>query len=153
MTNESFQVVRRHQGNYPVDVHRIAKELDLSIYHAADWTDSISGAISRDENGYFIIVNDKHSYLRQRFTIAHEIAHFILHRDLIGEGIQDNSLYRSHLSNKLEWQANKLAADILMPWDLIEEAIVHGNESVNDLAKAFKVSKSAMSIRLGIPAD
>ena len=44
-----------------------------------------------------------------------------------------------------------MAADILMPWRLIDRAITNGIATVPDLAAKFNVSNSAMSIRLGIP--
>jgi Zn-dependent peptidase ImmA (M78 family) len=30
---------------------------------------------------------------RQRFTLAHEIAHYVLHRDLVENGIVDDTMY------------------------------------------------------------
>lgn len=63
-------------------------------------------------SGVAIYVNKGHHVNRRRFTTAHEIAHFILHQDFIGDGIADDGLYRSKLSNAMEAQANKLAADI-----------------------------------------
>ena len=51
-------------------------------------------------------------------------------------------------SSSIESQANKFAADILMPDHLIDKARLNGLTSVSDLAKNFEVSKDAMSIRL-----
>ena len=67
---------------------------------------------------------------RQRFTIAHEISHFILHRHLLRSGIQDDVLYRSNQSDKIEWEANALASDILMPAEIVKKLI---NEKYGDL--------------------
>ncbi|MDP9139968.1 MAG: ImmA/IrrE family metallo-endopeptidase, partial [Pseudomonadota bacterium] len=91
---------------------------------------------------------------RQRFTVAHEIAHFLLHRDDIGDGISDDVLYRSNLSDKREQQANRLAADILMPATLIANAKEDAEEKgVGDVAlylsEMFVVSEAAMQIKLG----
>jgi Zn-dependent peptidase ImmA (M78 family) len=74
-----------------------------------------------------------------------------LHKARIGDGITDDALYRSGLSNKEEAMANKLAADILMPWHLINLVMDQGITTIPELAKSFHVSESAMSIRLGIP--
>lgn len=89
-------------------------------------------------------------YRRKRFTIAHEIAHIIFHRDKIGAGLVDDALYRSRLSNTEEIEANKLAAQILMPWNLINQ-YMDANAAVQSLAEIFDLSDSAMAIRLGIP--
>jgi Zn-dependent peptidase ImmA (M78 family) len=104
-------------------------------------------------SGYAIYVNDRHAATRRRFSIAHEIAHFALHRSLIGDGITDDALYRSKLSGPIETQANRMAADILMPWHLIRAATDSGLSSVEDLARHFEVSKSTMSIQLGVPFE
>lgn len=98
--------------------------------------------------GYTIHVNIEDSPPRQRFTIAHEIAHYILHRDLIGDGITDDPLYRSSLGQWYERQANKMAADILMPHQLVRSVYRGGVRGLAPLARAFDVSMDAMRIRL-----
>ena len=155
---EIRRAIERHQQDAPVLVVPLARELGLEVYKTQEWTDAISGMIRRDperggEAGYAIYINDKHHENRKRFTIAHETAHFILHRDFIGDGIEDDALYRSGLSSRLEAQANRFAADILMPWHLINNVMDKGIKSIEDLAANFKVSKSAMSIRLGVPYE
>ncbi len=152
----SLATIRRHQQSWPVDVLTIARELKIKVFKSAGEV-SLSGKIVKDasyggDSGYAIFVNANHTKLRQRFTIAHEIAHFILHKDLIGDGLVDDALYRSGLSNKEEIAANKLAADILMPWHLINLAMSQGYETVPALADIFMVSESAMAIRLGVPS-
>src|SRR3546814_18529596 len=72
--------------------------------------------------------------VRRRFSIAHEIAYFALHRNLIGDGVTDDAMYRSNLSSAVEVQANRMAAGILMPWHLIREATDKGIDTVERLA-------------------
>ena len=151
-------VIAGFQKSAPVQVIPIASQLGLKVYTVNSWDDEISGMIVRDserggESGFAIYVNCKHAEVRRRFTIAHEIAHFVLHRSLIGDGIQDDALYRSKLSSAIEAEANRYAADILMPWGLLNQEIANGNNSVETLARAFNVSKSSMSIRLGVPYE
>jgi len=124
--NECLNIVRKHQENVPVDTIPLAHELGLNVYKVGDWGDDISGKIQKDEehggrSGYAIFVNGNHSVQRRRFTIAHEIAHFILHTPLIGDGIFDDALYRSNQSHFIETEANQMAADILMPLPLIKK--------------------------------
>ena len=89
---------------------------------------------------------------RKRFTVAHEIAHYILHRDLVGSELVDDSLFRSGLTTREEAQANGLAADILMPRHLLEKiAPPPFDKSPEFLAERFQVSEQAMRIRLGLP--
>ncbi len=149
------EVLRRHQQRAPIYILAIAHDLGINVYSAIG--EGLSGMIKKDStqggpSGYAIVVNKKDPSTRQRFTIAHEIAHFILHKDAIGDGIVDDALYRSGLSNKQEIEANKLAAEILMPWNLINKAMDEKINSIKDLSTIFQVSESAMSIRLGIPS-
>ena len=68
--------------------------------------------------------------------------------------MQDDALYRSRVSSKIEREANQLAADILMPRDLIESELRNRDTiSIEDLARHFGVSKIAMAIRLDVPTD
>ncbi|WP_426235803.1 ImmA/IrrE family metallo-endopeptidase [Pararhizobium sp. DWP1-1-3] len=134
-----------------MDVVGLANRLGIKVYEAA-WPDTISGKIQKDRSkgggsGFAIFVNKTHSKKRKRFTIAHEVAHFVLHEDLIGDGIFDDALYRSGLSNKVEQQANGLAADILMPWQVIQANM---DKSTEELAEMFDVSNAAMTARLGV---
>ena len=148
-----MEVIRKHQKSAPVQTIPIAEALGLSCYRASGWPDTTSGMIVRDaerggDSGFAIYVNAEHSKVRRRFTIAHEIAHFVLHRDLIGDGITEDALYRSGLSDAVEREANGLAAEILMPRHLIREAFNNGNRSPEALAAEFEVSLQAMEYRL-----
>jgi Zn-dependent peptidase ImmA (M78 family) len=147
---ESF--IRRLQIKVPVDIVGIAKVLGLQVYESHALPEGIAGKIFRDrehggQGGYSIVVRGADPYVRKRFTVAHEIAHYLLHKHLFyGDELVDNALYRSQLSGKLEAQANALAADLLMPWHLLSPMI--GNSSSLDLAQQFEVSEQAMKIRL-----
>jgi Zn-dependent peptidase ImmA (M78 family) len=155
---EANRVISTHQTSAPIETIEIAEALGIKVYKVNDWPANISAMIRKDvqrggESGYAIYVNGKHPRVRRRFSIAHEIAHFSLHRALIGDGITDDALYRSNMSNSVEVQANQMAADILMPWHLIREATDSGLDTVEKLAEHFDVSKSTMSIQLGVPYE
>ena len=147
--------IRNYQAMPPVDVKKIAEDLGLRIFIFDRMPMGASGNLYPDagsKSGWSIGVNASDSLTRKRFTIAHEIAHFLLHRQDIGGGVVDDPLYRSeHLSGWQETEANKFAADILMPYDLIEQFANRGIRNVDELAKKFGVSTQAMNIRLGIP--
>ena len=152
-----MEIVRWHERKAPVPVSQIARDLGLRVWQAT-WDTDVSGMIRKDKkyggkSGYAILVNRAHPKTRRRFTIAHEVAHFLLHRELIGDGITDDALYRSEIGSSIEAQANRFAASVLMPWPLVREAVQSGVDTVPELAKRFAVSNSAMSIRLGIPFE
>ncbi|GJE78654.1 ImmA/IrrE family metallo-endopeptidase [Methylorubrum suomiense] len=140
----------------PVDVAQVATRLGLTIY-GQPLAERVSGVLVKDPSygtpsGFVILVDHGESYVRQRFTAAHEIGHYVLHRDRIGDRVEDNYLLRSAgLSSAIEAQANRFAADLLMPFPLVNQLISDGITTVSDLARALQVSEIAMGIRLGHP--
>ena len=151
-------ILKEFHKEAPISVVAIANNLGIKVYRTRDFNDRISGLIQKDEHyggksGYAIYTNASHPITRRRFTIAHEIGHFVLHHELIGDGITDDGLYRSRLKGGLESAANRFAANLLMPKELVWKFIEQGVDTVEELAKKFKVSESAMSIRLGVPFE
>jgi Zn-dependent peptidase ImmA (M78 family) len=64
-------------------------------------------------------------------------------------------MYRSALTSKKEAEANRLAADIIMPAaavtkELAAQGGIRSEEVALRLASTFKVSPPAMRVRLGI---
>ena len=141
------EIVGDYMEHCPVDVTGLADELGLKVVYARLASD-VSGKIECGRRGCKITVNSTHGQSRQRFTIAHEIAHYVLHRELIGDGIVDDGLYRSAQPSAIERQANQYAADILMPWRLVRKAYRRGTTSACGLASMFQVSSAVAEIRL-----
>src|SRR5262249_31951059 len=140
------QIIEKYQAQAPVDVVAIANDLGLNVWAMDSLPPSISGKIFRDplnggSAGFSIGVNAQHSFVRQRFTVAHEIAHFILHRQkLEGGDLVDDAMYRSGLSTREETAANRFAADILMPLPLIRSLVQAGIRDPKSLAARLQVS-------------
>jgi Zn-dependent peptidase ImmA (M78 family) len=154
MDTEHWDIIRAHQRAWPVQMVPLASDLGVKVYRVDAWPDNVNGRIYKSalrggHAGYAIDVNDAHHEVRRRYTIAHEIANFLLHRQYIGGGIYHDALYRSGLPSAMETQANKLAAEILMPHHLLTAAMNQGIRSPEALARAFQVSEAAMQIRLG----
>ena len=98
---------------------------------------------------------------RQRFTIAHELGHHIMHRELIDGTVHVDkgfTLWRGELAtqgtDRVEVQANAFASELLMPKQFISQ--IEGIESLDiddevgmkALAKRFRVSVTALQNRL-----
>lgn len=146
------RTIREHQDTAPVRLSQLAKALGVPV-KAATLAPGISGEIRPTDEGFVIRINRHDPSKRQRFTVAHELAHFLLHSDQINAGICDDVLYRSSLSDQREAQANRLAADILMPDDLVLASVEEAREiGVGDLvlylAEQFSTSEGAMRIKL-----
>jgi Zn-dependent peptidase ImmA (M78 family) len=101
------------------------------------------------EKEFVITINDEHAETRQRFTLAHEIAHFIKHRKQLEAGnIVDNAMYRSLLPEPMEWEANRYAAQLLMPLSAMQKVWREGYRTPADFAVRMGVSEQAAEIRL-----
>ena len=149
------QIIESFQQEAPVDVVRLCEALGVNVWED-DLPEPISGKLFMDKlngglSGFSIVFNRGENVRRQRFTIAHELAHFILHRADLEDGIVEDALFRGGLSNSKETEANKLAADILMPFTLIEKLMAQGFKTITELAERLEVSKVAISIRLNVP--
>lgn len=149
-------IVRRYMAETPVRVGELASELGLKVFRSP-LPPKISGLIRpvAEGDGFEIRVNKYEVPERQRFTLAHEIAHFLVHKDDIKRGVVDSIMYRSALSSRKEAEANRLAADIVMPLAAVRSELVKrggtANEQVaEELARIFRVSIPAMRVRLGI---
>jgi Zn-dependent peptidase ImmA (M78 family) len=150
-------IINKYLNEYPVKLGEMARELGVHAIKIASMPTGISGQITKEDGQYVIRVNRNDARERQRFTIAHEIAHYLLHQYVIDstpDGITDNVLYRSGASERIEYEANRLAADLVMPMYLIEEKLnsdfrgVVTEATIENLAASFSVSKAAMEIRL-----
>jgi len=147
------EIFQRFQAAAPVDVSGLAKAIGVNVWESDALPNNVSGQILRDplnggSKGYSILVRSTDSYVRRRFTVAHELAHFILHRKSIGSVFSDDNLYRSGLPNQQEIEANRYAANLLMPVPLLRKhAQVLGLDAAK-LAPVFEVSEAAMKIRL-----
>ena len=149
----------------PVKLKPLTQKLGIDLaFESLD--EELSGVLIKEDRKVFIAVNSKHSTTRQRFTIAHEIGHFMLAHP--GEMFVDKTLRQravvvrrdgrsSEGTDKDEVEANRFAAELLMPRDFVEEEVrkrlarkpTPSKEAlVSDLAKHFEVSPQAMEYRL-----
>lgn len=151
------------EGYSPFPFEKIeADNDDLKILFSDNLDANISGAIIYDENDkiFAILVNKLKPDTRTHFTVAHELGHYFLHKEIIrqskaivdGDNTLDgqNILYRADtLENKsvLETEANNFAASLIMPEKLVR-MVWEKLKDVEECARVFKVSVSAMSIRL-----
>ena len=101
-----------------------------------------------------ITINSKISFdPKKRFAIAHELGHFLLHRDK-GKLFNDDevSLAQWYHNNYIaeEIEANEFASELLMPSELFSEECkdkVFNPSVVDYLAERFRVSKTAAILK------
>ena len=138
----------------PVDLESIAKALGISVnYERLD--NDVSGLLLLENGVARVAINQSHHRNRQRFTLAHEIGHVLLHAT--GDRVfVDRRFFRNEWSSKGELreeiEANAFAASLLMPRSLIEQYL-DTESGITDidvfrLATRFEVSEQAMTLRL-----
>lgn len=135
----------------PTDLLGLAADLGIHVQYAdlGDYAGKIERRLDADGPQYVITINVNDPVSRQRFTLAHELAHFIKHkRQLDAGGIVDNAMYRSLLPDELEWEANRYAAQLLMPLSAMQKLWLEGLEDAADFAERLGVSEHAAGIRL-----
>jgi Zn-dependent peptidase ImmA (M78 family) len=148
-------LVQHDQIRAPVRVERIAKDLGLEL-RSGELGD-VSGVLVRQGSSAIIGTNSTQSPQRQRFTIAHELGHFLLHEGITNHvdrsyRVNYRSVESSQATNVEEIEANYFAASILMPKQMLDalsaELALDNDDRVADLARLFQVSRLAMSLRL-----
>ena len=145
----------------PVKIEDVAKKMGLRVTPFA-FDDDISGVLVIENGQGTIGYNQNESRVRRRFTIAHECAHYTLHKDqssmFMDKGF--HAIFRSRQSGLseetqiLEREANTFAAYILMPDHLLKREIdqiyfdLGSEDDIKNLAKIFDVSSQAMYYRI-----
>jgi Zn-dependent peptidase ImmA (M78 family) len=145
----------------PVAIDVVAHRLQLST-SAAALGDEVSGMLVMEGGRGAIGYNATHAPVRQRFTIAHEIAHYLLHANKSNKSqlfIDRSVTFRRDENSSTgddhqEIQANQLGAALLMPRALVLQEIrkhdldLDDEDAISFLAKRFQVSVAAMTNRL-----
>lgn len=143
----------------PVPIDAIARAQGLDVRYAPT-TDDVSGALVRNGKSAVIAVNSAQHENRQRFTIAHEIGHFVLHKRTERHFDEDfridyRNLVSSEATQRNEIEANAFAAALLMPEGFLKKDFlrmeadeIDADHAIPTLAVRYKVSRRAMELRL-----
>lgn len=107
----------------------------------------MSGSLTYENGTWIMTVNSNQHPRRQRFTLAHELGHYILHKEKNAE-FKDSTFFRSSNMDNLEYMANDFAAQLLMPDDKVNKFINQGVRNLGDLAKKFDVSVAAIKYKV-----
>jgi Zn-dependent peptidase ImmA (M78 family) len=141
----------------PVLVDKIAKSLGAELrYSPLD--DELSGMIFIKDGTPIIGVNSLHHPNRQRFTIAHEIGHLVLHRAKLSSAVHVDKVFQRGVVATLgtdqdEIDANRFAAALLIPKAFLDAATAGERFDIDDdrpmerLAKLFRVSRQMLEFR------
>jgi Zn-dependent peptidase ImmA (M78 family) len=141
-----------------VPVDKIAESLG-AIVRFSPYEGELAGMLVRIKKQIIIGVNSLHHPNRQRFTIAHECGHYLFHK---GEDIHVDRTFQVNRRDEVsslavdpdEIEANRFAAELLMPFDMImsdlhERSIdVENEQELKELAQRYQVSVQALTHRI-----
>ena len=155
--NTAAQRIKFHQSQNgmetAVDVEGLARSFGIMVKRIAppDADPDFDGRIRRCDDGqsFVIEINKDNPAAVQRFTIAHELSHAILHPESIGP----DGLYRlkkkGHRHDIRERQADALGAEIVLPARRLRMTIDRIGSDCRSIAVEYGVSVKAVEIRLG----
>ena len=122
----------------PTDLHAFGKKLSVREISFENFPGS--GELHRTDNGYRIVCSSAQERSRQRFTIAHELAHVIL---------ESTGRNAPRSGKDVERLCDMLAAECLMPAPVFRRFLPAriGAAVISTLARLFETSPTATAIR------
>ena len=128
-----------------IDLIQKARDLGITDVRFKRLSDGLSGFTANANGKQVIVVNSSHPRARQRFTLAHELAHVEL-------GHTTEEMHRGPgLHGIQERKCDRHAVKMVMPEDGINEVVDLAQPTVSDVftvADTFDVSPTASAIRL-----
>ena len=135
-----------------VEIVDIAHALDISITYS-DLQNS-EGRIVHGTTKSMVVLNKNCKYsTRSNFTIAHEIGHFILHKDepiIHDDKVSGMSWFNPKYSSKIakqEYEANCFASELLLPESIFRNEVegkAFSPDIIRYLSGNYKISRSAV---------
>lgn len=127
------------------DPFEIASILNIEII-IRSFSNNLKGIFVQDNKTakHIIILNSKLNYIMKKFVLSHELGHAFLHPDTSRYFIESHTLFSPC---KLEMQANKFAAALLIDDNVLLEFIERG-ESIEILAYELEVPVELIRFKL-----
>jgi Zn-dependent peptidase ImmA (M78 family) len=168
ISREDRSALRDFCSDLGGDIAQLAVKLGLVIERKDMYPDQ-SGYIEYDQScgsasGYKIVVNGKQSIERQKFTVAHELGHYVLHREsdhfkskqnlsiaqifAFPSGHRSNDMWDNReYPDWMESEANKFAATVLLPTHLLKRTDEFQSGEPAALARRLNLSVGFVSRR------
>ena len=148
---DSIKTQAKEEGyvdGYKLDVERFIKNKyrDINIQKIA-LASEVSGKLEYKDGVWLMSVNVQHPEVRQRYTLVHELGHYLNHRDSV-KSFEDTVYFRSKQKSSMEYMADQFAASLLMPENDVKNLVAGGVKTVKEMSLKFGVSLEAMKYRL-----
>ncbi len=150
-TGTSREIVESFKRSVPGDLDGLAKALDVEAGVDRAMPLEIACKIERARDRRFrVTINATFDASRRRYTLAHAIAHILLHADKITDTLVESREFQSGLGSGGESAAHRYALELLMPPALVRQKWDEGVRSVAEIAMMFDVSFEAAKIQLAL---
>lgn len=134
------------------DPFRIAKELGIIVLDDCDNFGPLKGMYRIIKRNRFIFLNKDLSPEMKRIVCAHELGHDQLHRHLAASaGLQEFSLY--DMRTKPEYEANIVAAEILLDTNEVLEYIYDYGYTSEQIARAMNTDINLVALKIAHLAE
>lgn len=139
-----------HINEPPVDINKVALFLGFIVV-PFDFPETISAVIKIEGTKKVIAVNKNHPEVRQRFSISHELGHYLSGHENFShdQGVlvdRDKKYLDPH--HRQEEEADEFAAELLIPETMLKNDVFINKLDAASLAKKYNVSEQAMWIQL-----
>ena len=146
------QFLHRHQvERAPVDVPKLSQAEGFEVRESGQLGEGEAGQTLVKAGRRIIVVNKNDHPYRRRFTIFHEIAHYVLELPSVhGSHLMSNELERFSSRPPEEILCDIFAAECLVPWQLIEpltEQFEYTAATIAELSQRFEASKPCIASR------
>lgn len=144
------KIYNKYASRIPFDVISFAQDLGIEVLESDKLEKTTRGYIKEFPNNKVVICINKNNYFnRKRFTIAHELGHYFLHREkLINMIIEaenyEPAMYHNDDLNNEEKEANNFGATLLMPKEQFVKLWNIEDYPIEAMAKYFLVSELAI---------
>jgi Zn-dependent peptidase ImmA (M78 family) len=134
----------------PVDLVAILRKHGIEYEEVEDFPDSVDALIIEDDAKVYAAVNSRHHLHRRRFSLAHELGHYFLHKDdkfeesiTIDSPPSEEDQFGSKDPGEIE--ADLFAGELLVPLEMLK---LHVKNGIPELSKIFLVSEQVVSIAI-----
>lgn len=131
------ELCKRYNTRNP---YRLASELGIILMYGENM-ETVRGFYLYDSRIKLICIGNNLPDYMEKFVIAHEIGHSIMHRQSSAPFLQSTFLS----VDKLEIEANKFAAELLITDEDLQE---HWEYSIDELAMFYGLPKEIVELRL-----
>lgn len=147
-------IIKRHNLKPGFDIKEfLATQSDLRFGEIPNGVDGISINLKSKDKQPVVIISTNLPFVRQKFTMAHELGHIVIpwHIGTIFSHTDENHSYANRLYRNCEVEANKFAAELLMPSQWVESLLStqHPADALETIRKIAGTSHIATFYKIG----